>query len=294
MAGSKAKNSGPQFIRFFRPIIEILREQGGSGTSSEVTDKAIERLAIPEAEQAIILKSGQSRVYNQSHWARMYLVFGDLIDSSKRGVWTLTEKGEKIDLKAFNPTEFFKEIKSNQKSSDASETADSDEEVLKESISTEPLIEPIKETGLLAVLRGLSASGFERLCQRLLREHDFQEVTVTGRSGDGGIDGFGILRVNTFVSFTVFFQCKRYQGSVSAGHVRDFRGAMEGRADKGIVITTGVFTADAKKEARRDGAKPIELVDGNALVLLFQSLELGVTKQLTYSINHSFFDEYRV
>ena len=131
------------------------------------------------------------------------------------------------------------------------------------------------------------------MCQRLLREHGFEQVTVTGKSGDGGIDGIGILQVNKFVSFTVLFQCKRYAGAVTPSQVRDFRGAMEGRADKGIIITTGVFTAEAKKEARRDGAKPIELVNGDDLVELFESLELGVTPRITYDVDEAFFDEYR-
>ena len=118
-------------------------------------------------------------------------------------------------------------------------------------------------------------------------------MTVTGRSGDGGIDGIGILQVNKFVSFTVLFQCKRYQGSVSPSQVRDFRGAMEGRADKGLLITTGTFTVEAKKEARRDGAKPIELINGDDLVELFESLELGLIPRTTYDVDQKFFDEYR-
>jgi restriction system protein len=115
-------------------------------------------------------------------------------------------------------------------------------------------------------MQSLPPDGFERLCQRILRESGFQQVVVTGRSGDGGIDGVGVLQMNPFVSFNVLFQCKRYQGAVSPSQIRDFRGAMVGRADKGIIMTTGTFTLDAKKEARRDGVPPIELVDGEALL----------------------------
>lgn len=142
-------------------------------------------------------------------------------------------------------------------------------------------------------MKALSPSGFERLCQRLLRESGFEEVKVTGRSGDGGIDGHGILQVNPFVSFQVYFQCKRYKDSVGCGVVRDFRGAMMGRADKGIIITTGTFTADARKEAVRDGVPPIELVDGQKLIDLFEQLELGLTPKQTYKIDDGFFDDYR-
>jgi restriction system protein len=131
------------------------------------------------------------------------------------------------------------------------------------------------------------------LSQRLLRESGFQQVVVTGRSGDGGIDGMGILQVNPFVSFNVLFQCKRYQGAVTPSHVRDFRGAMMGRADKGIIITTGTFTLDAKKEARRDGVPPIELVDGELLVQMFERLELGLVPRATYDVDETFFEDFK-
>ena len=141
-------------------------------------------------------------------------------------------------------------------------------------------------------LKSLSPAGFERICQRLLRESGFAQVKVTGKSGDGGIDGNGILEVNPFVSFNVLFQCKRYQGSVSPSQIRDFRGAMMGRADKGIFLTTGSFTLDAKKEARRDGVPPIEIIDGEKLVEMFERLDLGLKPIKTYEIDFSFFEEY--
>ncbi len=116
---------------------------------------------------------------------------------------------------------------------------------------------------------------------------------VTGRSGDGGIDGVGILQVNPFVSFNVLFQCKRYAGSVTPSQIRDFRGAMQGRADKGIIMTTGTFTVEAKKEARRDGAPPIQLVDGDDLVKLFEKLEFGLRPRKTYDLDEAFFNEFK-
>lgn len=122
----------------------------------------------------------------------------------------------------------------------------------------------------------LDPAGFERLVQRILRESGFIHVEVTGRTGDGGIDGKGIARIHGFMSFHVLFQCKRYKGSVGAGEVRDFRGAMVGRADKGLFITTGSFTPAAIKEATRDGAPPIDLVDGDELAEKLKELALGV------------------
>ena len=118
------------------------------------------------------------------------------------------------------------------------------------------------------------------------------EVTVTGRSGDGGIDGLGILQVNRLVSFKVVFQCKRYNGSVGSPQIRDFRGAMMGRADKGIILTTGTFTTDARTEALRDGVHPIELVDGEKLVQMMEELELGLTPVQSFTVNRAFFDEF--
>lgn len=139
----------------------------------------------------------------------------------------------------------------------------------------------------------LSPAGFERLSQRLLREAGFVQVVVTGRSGDGGIDGYGTLQVNPLVSFKVLFQCKKYASSVSPSQVRDFRGAMAGRADKGIIVTTGTFTAEARREASRDGVPPIELIDGEKLVEMFKGFELGLKPVTTYEIDESFFDEFK-
>jgi restriction system protein len=146
---------------------------------------------------------------------------------------------------------------------------------------------------LLEILLSLPAEGFERLSQRLLREAGFTQVTVTGRSGDGGIDGFGTLRVNPLVGFQVLFQCKKYQKAVSPSHVRDFRGAMTGRADKGIIITTGTFTAEVRREATRDGAPPIELIDSEKLIDMLEELELGLKPVTTYGIEEKFFTEFR-
>lgn len=145
----------------------------------------------------------------------------------------------------------------------------------------------------LNLIKSIPPSGFERLTQRLLRESGFQLVSVTGKTGDGGIDGIGTLQINPFVSFNVLFQCKRYQGAVTPSQVRDFRGAMMGRADKGLIITTGTFTLDAKREARRDGVPPIELVDGDMLIEMFERHKLGLIPKRTYKIDVKFFEEYK-
>lgn len=132
----------------------------------------------------------------------------------------------------------------------------------------------------------IDAATFERLTQRMLRESGFVSVEVTGRTGDGGIDGKGIARIHGLMSFHVIFQCKKYQGSVSAGEMRDFRGAMVGRADKGLFITTGTFTPAAVKEATRDGAPPIDLVGGKDLAERFKELRLGITCEMVEEKTH--------
>lgn len=136
---------------------------------------------------------------------------------------------------------------------------------------------------------------FERLAQRILRESGYVQVEVTKQTGDGGIDGKGIVRLNGILSFHVIFQCKRYSGSVSSNHIGDFRGAMQGRADRGLFITTGKFTRDAIQEAKRDGAPPIDLIDGDHLIDMLRDLELGVkevvVKEYKYEIDKSWFDK---
>jgi restriction system protein len=280
---------GPQFTRYILPILHVLHDMGGSATAAEVTDAVIERERLPEELLEQTNKNGQSKVRNQIAWARMYLVHSGHIDSSVRGVWRLTDKGQHEDLKALNVSGLFKGVQKSFKPrsdevDEAKKGIGSDEAAEIEWVS--------EETALLPVIKSLSPEGFERLCQRLLREHGFLNVKVTGRSGDGGIDGEGILEINPLLSFKVLFQCKRYQGSVGAGMIRDFRGALIGKADKGILITTGTFTMEAKREAV-DGANPIELVDGEKLVKMFERLELGVKPRTVYKVDMDFFNDYQ-
>ena len=240
-----------------------------------------------------MLEGGTPRFDNLTAWARFYLAKAGYIDSSRRGVWALTERGQDIEFTNHEQAfELFRDIHSEFSSARKDEKTDDVEE------SSSPPDEPRSVGGdykqeLLETLLSIPPDGFERFCQRLLRESDFQEVTVTGRSGDGGIDGIGVLRVNRLVSFKVLFQCKRYRGSVSPSQVRDFRGAMMGRADKGIIITTGSFTREAKKEAVRDGVPPIELVDGENLIEMLESLELVLMPVQSYKVDVQFFETYR-
>lgn len=286
----KRTGKGPKFVRFFGPVIEALQDLGGSGRPTEVVDWIASALNISEEEQNELLASGQTRFYNQVHWARFYLTRSGHIDSSKRGVWSLTKKGLSASLSHQEALSVFKEVEARLKE-EREHRLDIEEETDLEEESTPEHVD--YRSRLMEILISLPPDGFERLCQRLLRESGFQQVNVTGRTGDGGLDGNGLLQVNPFVSFQVLFQCKRYTGSVTVSQVRDFRGAMMGRADKGIIMTTGTFTSDAKREAVRDGVPPIELVNGEKLIDMFEQLELGLNPVTTYEVNDKFFDEFR-
>ena len=283
---------GSRFTTYINPLISVLKSLGGSARSAEAKAAVADQLRLSDAVLEERLPSGSSRFENQVSWARYYLVQSGLIDSSRRGVWALTEKGRNTNaLSQAEITNLVQGVVADWKASRSDEDADSLESITEDRSPDEPIGDA--RTTLLDLLGNLPPSGFERLCQRLLREAGFEQVTVTGRTGDGGIDGTGLLEVNPFVSFKVLFQCKRYAGTVGSSVVRDFRGAMMGRADKGIIMTTGSFSADSRREAIRDGVPPIELVDGEKLVGLFEKFELGLAPRTTYDLVPSFFDEFR-
>ena len=285
---AKRPKDRARFVQYFGPLLDALRALGGSARPMEAVERIAEDLKLTQAVQEELLESGSSRFQNAVQWSRFYLVREGLIDGSTRGVWALTPQGTRTHLTLEESHAIFlkwvevytKARKERQKEKELEEEdIDESEEVLPESYRAQ----------VAQLVKGLSPAGFERLCQRLLREAGFVSVQVTGRSGDGGIDGVGHLQVNPFVSFRVLFQCKRYSGSVSPSVVRDFRGAMTGRADKGIIITTGTFTTEAKREAYRDGAPPLEVVDGEKLVEMFEHLEFGLRPIKSYEVDVGFF-----
>jgi len=277
----------PAHVQFFLPIIEALRKLGGSASPSELKDTLVGMLEISEEELQEILKNSVSRIDNQIVWSKVYLVREGLLDASDPSVWSLTEEGLQRQLTEEEVLAIFKRMHGAfvTKKGKGSQTA--------VNVEVEVHEDAAHEGALLDLLRSLSPEGFERLCQRLLRASGFKKVEVKGRAGDGGIDGEGILEINPLVSLKVIFQAKRYKDAVSPSQIRDFRGAMQGRAEKGIFITTGRFAQEAKHEAIREGAPPIELVDGEKLVRLFEQRQLGLKPKTVYEIDRSFFDEYK-
>ncbi|MEX2564866.1 MAG: restriction endonuclease [Cyclobacteriaceae bacterium] len=286
----RKRNSQAEFVQWFGPLLDALRQLGGSAKPKEAADKIAENLGLQDDKLNEILESGQSRYYNQVAWARQYLAWEGLLDTSQHGIWALSSKGEQTKVNDKEAREIFlKWVEIHRKA----RLDKSKKEIIEEQEDSEPDdIQPTKKTDLLQVLQSLTPSGFEKICQRLLRESGFENVIVTGQSHDGGIDGYGTLEMNPFVSFKVLFQCKRYKGTVSRAQVGDFRNAMIGRAEKGIIMTTGTFSTDAVKEANRDGAPQVELVNGDKLVEMFKKVELGVKPKIIYEVDLPFFEPY--
>lgn len=272
-----------QYDDLMNPVIQALKGLGGSGTNEEINNKVAELSKIPSDQLEVLHnpeKGGMTEIEYRLMWTRTYLKFYGIIENSARGVWSLTEKGskqEKVDEK-----DVVRVVREQMKKN-KQETSD----------DNEPNHKVEWQEELLDVILDMSPSAFERLIQRILRESGFIQVEVTGQSGDGGVDGHGILRLGGLLSFHVIFQAKRWKGAVGSSQVRDFRGAMVGRADKGLLITTGAFTKDAIKEASRDGAPAIDLIDGDQLVEKLKQLSLGVnTKKIEVeqvSIDHKWF-----
>jgi len=256
-----------QYDELMNPVLQALRFLGGSGTIQEIDDKVAEIASIPPDQLDVLhnsTKGGMTEIEYRLMWTRTYLKKYGLIDNSSRGIWSLTSMGSSTDK--VDEKDVVRVVREQMKRDKKEPTEDEDEPDKK--------IEWQEE--LLGIILKLSPSAFERLIQRMLRESGFVQVEVTGQAGDGGIDGHGIMRLGGLLSFHVIFQAKRWRGSVGASQVRDFRGAMVGRADKGLLITTGTFTKEAIREATRDGAPAIDLVDGDQLVDKLKQLSIGV------------------
>ncbi len=285
---SKQTTKIPQHHAFFNPILAALKTLGGSASLHELDDKVIEMMKFSDDALKVMHDSAtgnESEIEYRLAWARTYLKKYGLINNSSRGVWALTEKADQV--KEVDPEQVVRHVREQARASGKSASGKS------EPIDEEKSVEPPWKAELYKILtKDLAPNAFERLVQRLLRESGFVEVEVSGKTGDGGIDGKGIARIHGLMSFHVIFQCKRYQGVVGAGEIRDFRGAMVGRSDKGLFITTGSFTKDAKKEATRDGAPPIDLIDGDGLAEKLKELRLGVKTEVVeaVSVDPKFFE----
>lgn len=274
----------PPFDQLMIPLFTALRELGSSASIAEIDEKVGEMLALPEEVLELphnAEKSNQTEFQYRLAWARTYLKQYGLIDNSRRGVWVISP--DKRDVTEFDPQDVVREVREQHRRNRQAPGPDEEDKAVAAESPEEAEAWREKLHRILTTL--VDPTGFERLVQRLLRESGFIHVEVTGRSGDGGIDGKGIARVSGLLSFHVNFQCKRYSGSVSASHIRDFRGAMVGRADKGLLITTGTFTREAVREATRDGAPPLDLIDGEQLADMLKNLGLGIETKIVEEVS---------
>jgi len=295
MAEKKAKTKQSEFVRWFAPLLQALKDLGGSAAPREASQRVAEIEKVPDVLRNEVLGSGQERFHNQVCWPRQSLVWEGLIDSGTRGVWSLTPKGLATQLDAASARDIFleqvrKRAALKKPTIAASENAADIDDKPEDTPQSD---EDASLQSFLRVVKDFSPNGFERLSMRLLREAGFERVSVTGRSNDGGIDGVGVLQLNDLVSFNVVFQCKKWEGAVPPKEIRDLRGAMAGRAEKGIFLTTSTFTSSARAEAERPGAVPIELVDGEKLFDMFKRYELGLKPRTVFDIDLAFFEQFK-
>lgn len=281
------------------PTLRAIEQRGGSASIYEIAEGVAVLLNLPEEVLEILHLDGpQTEFQYRAAWARTHLRKMNAVENSSRGVWSLTDEGRQLladasVAEADAQARVLARIREHRRG-DARARASARQRIA----SAEPGDDSPDEDAswqdvLLATLRAMPPDAFERLCQRVLREHGFTEVEVTGRSGDGGIDGKGVLRMG-LVSFPVVFQCKRYEGSVGSGQIRDFRGAMVGLAEKGLFLTTGRFSRSAQDEAVRPGAPAIDLIDGLELCQLLKQRDLGVRTEMVeqVSVDPAFFEQF--
>ncbi|WP_244936824.1 restriction endonuclease [Leptospira brenneri] len=272
----------PTYDEMMNPLLDALKELGGSGTIDEINERVFNLMKIPNNILEIPHgdKGSRSEVEYRLAWTRTYLKRAGFLENSSRGVWALTKANK--DKTELNPKDIVNLVRSLTKTvkKEKEETIDFDNNDLDAPEEFQDWRSVLKN-----ILFDIKPDAFERLFKRILRESGFHQVEVTGKSGDGGIDGKGIFRIAGFISFNVLFQCKRYrENSITSSEIRDFRGALQGRADKGLFVTTSSFTRDAIKEATRDGAPPIDLIDGDALIDKLKELKLGLEIEIVEKI----------
>lgn len=263
----------PPYNELMWPTLRAVRELGHSARLAEIDERVIENEDFSDGQLAVLHNEGpSSELEYRLAWARTYLKGMGALANTSRGVWETTPLGRELSESEIEPLwrKHLAALRARRSKKSRPSEGNGGGEA---DVSAEESDEWKEE--LLRQMLAMSPAGFERLAQRLLRAAGFINARVTGRSGDGGIDGLGVYRLS-LVSFPVFFQCKRYKGSVGPDKVRDFRGAMAGRGDKGLLITTGTFTREARTEATRDGAPPIDLIDGEQLCELLKQHQLGV------------------
>jgi restriction system protein len=295
---NKINDTHALFINWITPFIEVLKEKGGSATTKEIREGVAEKMEL--AEEFLEQRYEKSKLLkfdNQIYWAKQYLAWEKLVETSKRGIWTLTDEGWKTSMSYTQALALHRKwVKIHSDARKRKENPDEGNIIIDDFLEDNSLdtdVELNEELTLLEILKRTTATGFEHLCRRLLLEYDFEDVVTTPRSHDGGIDGTAIMKLNSFVHMSVYFQCKKYDGTVPIGHVREFLGVLatdQIGVDRGLFITTGTLPKAAYELERRNSK--LELIDGDKLVEMFEKSELGVNPRVVYDPNIAFFAQY--
>lgn len=283
----------PRYNHLIQPTFKALQELGGSGSNEEILNHIITSLDLPDEVVDYPHKGSTSmtELAYQAAWARTYLSKCGVIKNSARSVWAVTPEYAKEN--EVDPKHIVKSVyeMSTKKLGNANETMNiANEEPEDDGIEEPSEIQPWR-LRLAEILHSMDPYGFERLAQRVLRECGFSQVEVTKKSGDGGIDGTGKLKINGIFSFNVAFQCKRFNGAVGAPAIRDFRGSLTTDIEKGVLITTGTFTKAAREEASNPGKQQIDLIDGEELISKIAEYGIGVKEVKSYEIDEEFFSK---
>ncbi len=294
MASRREQAGLPTRSEMLPLVLELLRSMPMPVHRLEIGEAVVERLELTPEQVAVTEPGsrGRSFVSWQSEYACNDLKWIGVCEQPGKALYQLTELGRTISDEevAQRHRERGRRYRKRQQ-----ERKDLGAAVSDNGGVDDDDVQPWEDE-LLDRLMSASPKAFEHLAGALLRAAGFDDVEVTGRGGDGGIDGIGTYRPSGLISFHTAFQCKRYKGSVGSSTVRDFRGSFIGRSDRGIIITTGSFTRDARDEAARPGANPVDLVDGEALCQLLKEHSLGVrTMQRVVediTIDDSYFDQF--
>ena len=279
------KKRVPTYAELIEATFAALRELGGSGKNSEINAKAVDLIKIPDEILAIphLNSTSMSEVDYRLAWARTLLKNHGAIENSARSVWSITaafSQVEKVD------GDFIE--KNCRKKASPTPVSTPEQEMEEAGVEVPEEARPWRKK-LHNVLLNMNPYSFEKLTQRLLRECGFEDVHVTKKSGDGGIDGTGKLKINGIFSFNIAFQCKRYQGSVGAAEIRDFRGSLTTDIEKGVFITTGTFSKPAIAEASMPGKHQIDLMDGEEFISKLAEYGIGVREIKDYEVDEEYF-----
>ncbi len=292
-----------ELLRYLNPILLALRELGGEARPKSVYNKIAELLNTPTEVRQDFLKSGASRFENKIAWARNYLYMTGYLDSPSPGVWRLTSKGANAQLTAPEIDAIYQQVQEAKREARRQQADDADEGV-PENGDTEETLAPSPETSpysshrdnIYQAIKSMSWAGFERFCVELLRETGVENLDLTPPGPDGGIDGFGELKINEFYSLKIAFQCKHYANSdrsVSIADVNSFRGALPGDVERGILFTSSSFSKDAINSSKDPGRSLIELVDINRILEICDDKKLKLKEEKIYILDSDFWGRFK-